>query len=113
MHRKLPHFLTLLLLFTLSAFARNTQTIEGNLEIANDMFVIVADRDFSGRSDFDDNTVTSRRIMLIGYASEKVKDLVKLAGKRVRAKGILGQAFTRYHTEPLVLSLEGFPEEIK
>lgn len=96
-----------------SAFSREAQTVEGRLEIANNMFVIVADRELTGRSDFDDSLVKSRRIMLIGYPSEKVGALTKLAGKRVRAKGIVGQAFTRYHTEPLILNVEGLPREIK
>lgn len=96
-----------------SAFSREAQTVEGRLEIANNMFVIVADNELTGRSDFDDSLVKSRRIMLIGYPSEKVGALTKLAGKRVRAKGIVGQAFTRYHTEPLILNVEGLPREIK
>jgi len=77
------------------------------------MFVIVSDKELTGRSDFDDGSVKSRRIMLVGYPSEKVAALTKLAGKRVRAKGIVGQAFTRYHTEPLILGIEELPREIK
>ena len=101
------------LLLSVSAFSRDIQTIEGKLEIAKNMFVIVLDRELSGRSDFDDSLVKSRRIMLVGYPSEKVGALTKLASKRVRAKGVIGQAFTRYHTEPLILAIEGLPREIK
>ena len=102
-----------LLLVSASAFSRDIQTVEGKLEIAKNMFVIVSDMELTGRSDFDDSSVRSRRIMLIGYPPEKIGALTKLAGKRVRAKGIVGQAFTRYHTEPLVLGIEGLPQVIK
>jgi hypothetical protein len=103
----------LLLLVSVSAFSRDIQTVEGKLEIANNMFVIVADKERTGRSDFDKSLVKSRRLMLIGYPSEQVAALTKLAGKRVRANGVIGQAFTRYHTEPLILAIEGLPREIK
>ena len=93
--------------------AFSQSTIEGTLEIAKNMFVVVTDRPVSGGSDFDNSIVESRRVMLIGYTSEKTKTLAKLEGKRVRAKGVLTQAFTRYHTEPLVFSLHGLPKEMK
>jgi len=103
----------LLLSLSASAFARDVQTIEGSLEIAKNMFVIVSDRELSAGSDFDDSIAKSRRVMLAGYSPEEAEILNELAGKRVRAKGLLTQAFTRYHTEPLVLVLRGLPKEAK
>lgn len=100
-------------LLAVPAFARDLQTIEGELAIAKNMFVVVSDQEISAGSDFDDSIAKSRRVMLAGYSPEEAETLNKLAGKRVRAKGILTQAFTRYHTEPLVLVLRGLPEEIK
>ena len=105
--------LGLLLSGTAAAFPRDLQTVEGTLEIAKNMFVIVSDRTLSAGSDFDDSIAQSRRVMLAGYSTEQAEDLNKLTGKRVRASGILGQAFTHHHTEPLVLVLQGLPKEIK
>jgi hypothetical protein len=105
--------LCLLALLTSPAFSGDTQTIEGNLEIAKNMFVIVTDRALSAGGEFDDSIVKSRRVELIGYSSEQVGALTKLVGKRVRATGILGQAFTQHHTEPLIISLKELPKKIK
>jgi hypothetical protein len=103
----------LLISLTTAAFARDPQSIEGTLEVAKNMFVIVSDQTLSAGSDFDESIAKSRRVMLAGYSTEQAEALNNLAGKRVRASGILGQAFTRYHTEPLVLVLQRLPKEIK
>lgn len=85
------------------------QTINGKLEIARDQFVIVTKNPISGTSDFDDSVVSSRRIMLTGYTQNQADALKKLVGQNVSATGILGQAFSPYHTEPLVLVIEKLP----
>jgi hypothetical protein len=105
--------LLLLVLLASPAFSNENQTIKGDLEISKNMFVIVTDHALSGRGEFDDSVVKSRRVMLIGYSPEQAVALNKLVGKRVRATGIVGQAFTRHHTEPLIISLKELPEEIK
>jgi len=92
-------------------FSQNIKAIEGKMEIAKNMFVIVTDKSVTA-SELG-NKVTSNRVMLIGYDPSQLPSLHKLVGKRVQAAGTLGPAFTRYHTEPLVIAIKGIPKIIK
>lgn len=93
-----------------TGYGQNKTTIEGILEIANDMFVIVTDEPIATR-EFN-QTVSSNRVMLICPSGEPSK-IRKLVGKRVRTTGICGPAHTRYHTEPLIIVTDTLPQVVK
>ena len=73
---------SLLVLLGTAAFAQDPETIEGTLEIANNMFVIVSDQTLSAGSEIDDSIAKSRRVMLAGYSTEEAETINKLTGLR-------------------------------
>lgn len=110
---KLVYAVAILLAAISTALCRDAESVEGKIQIKNNQFVLVTESPVAGRGEFDNTTVSSNRIMLIGYSPEQAAALKNLVGKNVRATGILGQAFTRYHTEPLVLVIKSLPKVIQ
>jgi hypothetical protein len=101
----------LLLTAAATAYPQDNRTIEGKLEIANDMFVVVTEEPINATT-FDE-TVSSNRIMLAGQSAEQAQKIKRLVGKCVRATGIVGPAHTRYHTEPLIIVINSVPRVIE
>jgi hypothetical protein len=108
---KYLYFFTLLMLAIPNGLAQNKTTIEGDLAIAKDMFVIVMERPITAKSDFGESK-TSNRVMIISQTSEQAEKMKHIVGMRVRATGNLGAALTGHHTEPLFISIDAIPEVI-
>ena len=99
----------LLLASILPLAAQQTATVNGNLTIFKDQFVVKT----SEAVEVEDDTmgkVSSAQVQLVGYDQSDVPRLRSLVGKKVVVKGLLGAGHTRYHIVPLIISIDSIKE---
>lgn len=99
-------FLAIALLVPCVVVAQDKRDISGKLELANDKFVLHAEKEISVRQ--GEQSVSSKRIQVIGGVSQ-LAALQNFVGQKIKLAGEVAHASSREHTEKLIFYPDRVP----